>query len=222
MQPIVKFNAEQRGSHSLFSNSMNLEQIIPKGLRSALQKSHLIGRLESGEFNGYDYGNISFCYDGRIFVSCSQTSSKLDVIIDDFALIDSYDSANFFVVYKGSKIPSSETPFHYAIYKANPEIQAVIHGHIVGDAEERTARDYFRENNFPLTVSKSKTQKIADEVKDLIIHTNNLKVIGMLNHSGGFGLIAVGKDFNEAYQRIMGIHGIVSRRSPANHYNTNQ
>ncbi|MBI5332004.1 MAG: class II aldolase/adducin family protein [Candidatus Aenigmarchaeota archaeon] len=195
--------------------------------RRELWNHELIGVLKKGQWTGYDYGNISFRMpmssqeQKGVFLSCSQTSSKPEISMHDFALVIDYDSDKFEIRYIGAESPSSETPIHLSAYLADENIGAVIHGHIVNEnyaLDKNTpyfpphVLDFFQKNKLPCTKLRSKTKESGDEifriVKDMrYVHTKDIPVIGMPNHDGGFGLIILGKDFKEAYDKTLEFYG---------------
>jgi hypothetical protein len=185
--------------------------------RSDLLQKNLIGKLTNQEpvekFRGKDCGNISIRildgkYSGNILISGSQTSNKPEVTLDDFVLVYDYIPEEFLVRCKGLIDPSSETPLHWSAYKADENINVAIHAHIFNyDSLRKHVENFFKEEDLPLTHSLSKSARnIGDELIPLIHKRGHKDVIGMPIHDGGYGLLSLGKNMQDAYERLMGFY----------------
>ena len=183
-----------------------------KEYRLDLLRRNLIGKLTDEEpvkkFRGKDCGNISIRKGDNILISGSQTSSKPDVTIDDFVLITDYIPEEFLVKCRGLINPSSETPMHWSSYKVDKKINAVIHAHIFNyDPLRKHVGTFFKEKNLPLLHSPSKyTRSIEDELVPLVYERGYESVIGLPIHDGGYGLLALGENIKEAYERLINFH----------------
>jgi len=183
-----------------------------KEYRLDLLRRNLIGKLTDEEpveiFRGKDCGNISIRIGDNILISGSQTSSKPDVTVDDFVLISDYIPEEFLVKCRGLIDPSSETPMHWSSYKADNKINAVIHAHIFNyDPLGKHVGTFFKENNLPLLHSPSKyTKSIEDELVPLVHERGYENVIGLPIHDGGYGLLALGGNMKETYERLINFH----------------
>jgi len=104
--------------------------------RTILAELSLIGR-EPVLYDGVGYGNVSARlgpYPGsrgrRPFViTGTQTSGKLCVDIDDFAIVNAYDWRKNKVTSEGLCRPSSESMTHGSIYDLGGQIRFVFHAH---------------------------------------------------------------------------------------------
>ncbi|OGF22502.1 hypothetical protein A2Y83_05560 [Candidatus Falkowbacteria bacterium RBG_13_39_14] len=207
---VIKFNAIQ--SLPYIDLAIDLSQFVC--CRKNLQNKKLIGRIEAGEFAGYDCGNISLRlrngngnHNFRFVISGSQTSSKREFNSSDVALIEEYDSGSFSVKYSGTAIPSSETPLHGSSYKADPRIGAIIHAHIFESSPfYEQCQSFFLRHGLPLTYCPSKTAEIGEEIISLIREKGHGDIIGMLNHDGGFGLLSFGENLKIAYSKLLTLH----------------
>lgn len=177
-------------------------------IRQPLLSQGLIGKFTEGQWVGYDYGNYSLLDDGKIIVSCSQTSSLPVVSKDDLAVVAGYDAQSFTVEYFGKKVPSSESSLHFSAYQARPDLGAVVHGHILDfDPAHKAIAEYFLANDLPLTKSPGKSREIGQELKALIEQQPQTTIIGMLNHDGGFGLLSLSASFSEASRQLVDFQG---------------
>jgi hypothetical protein len=176
--------------------------------KPSLLKKNLIGTLKKGEYKGYDCGNMSVrIMNGKelnVLITGTQTSGKPDVVLDDFALILDYSPNLFLVKSYGMVKPSSETPLHWSVYEACSDVKAIIHAHIFEyDPLYEYAARFFKERELPLTLKPGGTIEIGLEIKNLVKKVGYKKIIGMLNHNGGFGLLSMGKDMKEACSKLI-------------------
>lgn len=201
---VYSFTPRQLGED--WPSSLDLHAL--NGIRQPLLAHGLIGKFTEGPWAGYDYGNFSLLDDGKIVVSCSQTSSLPAVSRDDLAVVAGYDAESFTVEYFGRKVPSSESSLHFSAYQARPDLGAVVHGHIMDfDPAHKAIAAYFQENDLPLTTSPGKSREIGFELQGLIGQQPRATIIGMLNHDGGFGLLSLGSTFSDAAQQLVDFQG---------------
>ncbi|MDE3073583.1 MAG: class II aldolase/adducin family protein [Pseudomonadota bacterium] len=201
---VYSFSPRQLGEEWSLSVDLNALNAI----RQPLLAHGLIGKFTEGPWAGYDYGNFSLLDDGKIVVSCSQTSSLPAVSRDDLAVVAGYDAESFTVEYFGRKVPSSESSLHFSAYQARPDLGAVVHGHIMdSDPAHETIAAYFRAHDLPLTTSPGKSREIGQELQNLIKRRPQTGIIGMLNHDGGFGLLSLGSAFSDAAQQLVDFQG---------------
>jgi len=197
---VYSFTPRQLGED--WPSSLDLHAL--NSIRQPLLAHGLIGKFTEGPWAGYDYGNFSLLDDGKIIVSCSQTSSLPAVSKDDLAVVAGYDAESFTVDYFGTKVPSSESSLHFSAYQARPNLGAVVHGHILDfDPAHEAIAAYFLANDLPLTTAPGKSREIGQELKSLIHQRQQITIIGMLNHDGGFGLLSLGSSFSEASQQLV-------------------
>lgn len=87
-------------------------------------------------------GNISVRKGGGFVIKAtgSEFASLRD---DDFVFVERFDLGGF-VLEKavGLKLPSSETPLHFAIYEARDDVQAVVHCHAFPRGVPETGRAF--------------------------------------------------------------------------------
>lgn len=199
-QHVYSFTPKQLGEDWLLT--IDLQQL--NMIRQPLLLHGLIGKFTEGQWLGYDYGNFSIRDNEQVIISCSQTSSLPIISKDDLAVITGYDAESFTVEYFGKKVPSSESSLHFSAYQERADLGAVVHGHILDfDPVHRDIAEYFLENNLPLTTSPGKSQDIGCELKNLIHGQPQIKIIGMLNHDGGFGVLSLSTSFSEACQQLI-------------------
>ena len=145
---------------------------------------------------GLSYGNLSAREDGnRFWMSASGVDkAKLDVPGRDILLVSDYDAAAGTIVLS---VPPGAEPRrvsvdaieHWMIYRANPEVGALLHIHAWIDGIEAT------EINYPCG-----TAELAESVAALVAaapdpaHT----VVGLRNH----GITATGSSLTEILNRI--------------------
>lgn len=119
---IIKF------SYEFVSNRIPSTKKIKKlnELRQKFWKFKLIGVDE----NGISYGNISQRLTKSSFlITASQVGIEETLMAEDYVIIRKADVELNRVWVEGIKPPSSESLTHYAIYKANPLANLVIHFH---------------------------------------------------------------------------------------------
>lgn len=201
-QQVYSFSPKQLGED--WSLTVDLQEL--NTTRRPLLSHGLIGKFAEGQWLGYDYGNFSILDHAQIIISCSQTSSLPDISKDDLAIVADYDMESFTVKYFGKKVPSSESSLHFSAYQARADLGAVVHGHILDfDPMHKDITEYFLDKNLPLTTSPGKSREIGDEIKNLISEHPQTKIIGMLNHDGGFGLLSLSSSFTEACQQLIDV-----------------
>jgi ribulose-5-phosphate 4-epimerase/fuculose-1-phosphate aldolase len=95
------------------------------------------------EYPGGSYGNLSFrISDGSnsFIITGTCIGMKGDLNDDCFVTVEECDFENRVIYANGTRLPSSESMMHYAVYKQRPDIRAIFHGHspeILKLAEER-------------------------------------------------------------------------------------
>ena len=99
--------------------------------RSILQNLGLIGQ-HPGRYQGYAYGNVSQRsrrQPGQFIISASQTGQLPELAREHYVCIDKTDIEHNRVHARGPLPPSSEALTHAAIYRLDPSIRCVLHGH---------------------------------------------------------------------------------------------
>ncbi len=139
------------------------------------------------------YGNISVKNELGIIISGTQTGNVFPIQPSHFTLVTDYNINQNSVVCKGPIKASSESMTHAAIYEADSTIQAIIHVHNL-DLWNKLM------NKVPTTKKEVPygTPEMANEVFRLFKDTNvsKEKIIVMAGHDEG--IIAFGKDLDEA------------------------
>ncbi len=162
----------------------------------------IIGRIYRSGMTTTSGGNISIRdANGDIWITPSGVD-KGSLTTKDIILIKKDGSI------VGPHKPSSEYPFHKAIYKARPELSAIIHAHPPGLVAFSIARKVPDTNIVPQARdicgeigfapygcpgSEDLGEKIANEFKN-----KRFKAVIMENH----GVVLGGKDMMDAYQRF--------------------
>lgn len=196
---LITFNTEHRGPIP-DTGLIDLERV--QSCRKKLQTAGLFGTIAAGELEGYDYGNLSYRVPRGIIISASQTSSRNRVEYEDIALVTGYDPDSYTVNWYGINPPSSETSLHWSVYEATANSRAVVHGHLTGEFPGRWTR-YFEEHNLPITRSRSQSKEIGLEIKETVQKRGTDDIIGMDNHYGGFGLIAIDNSLEETCDKLI-------------------
>lgn len=71
------------------------------------------------------WGNISCRVDGKPYIAITPSGMSYDQIATDDIVIMDLDGK----IIEGERKPSTEVPLHLAVYRARPEINAVVHTH---------------------------------------------------------------------------------------------
>jgi len=142
--------------------------------------------------NGVSCGNFSFRLrlgEDNFVITASQMGYDKELPEDGFVLVKDCDFEKGIITAVGAREPSSESMMHFAIYRAYPEVQAILHGHS------------------PEILANSKKLNLVETLKKEPYGTAALaqSVIKVLNESNfvvmkGHGFVAVGKTLNEAGQ----------------------
>ncbi len=93
-----------------------------------LRKLALLGQ-DPERYLGYAYGNLSVRTSGGFIVTGTQTSSKKELDLEDFARVRDFDTHSNRLASEGPCPPSSEAMTHGAVYQALPRAGAVFHVH---------------------------------------------------------------------------------------------
>lgn len=96
-----------------------LEQTLEQKLEQAVWVAHSL--FERGRTAGSS-ANMSFCHEGRIYITASGSCFGT-LRAEDFAAITMEGKP------LGEQKPSKEWPLHLALYEKSPEIGAVLHTH---------------------------------------------------------------------------------------------
>lgn len=144
-------------------------------------------------------GNLSFriAPGGLPFiVTASGTRFDGPIPAENFVIVDSCDPDAGVVFAKGAKEPSSESMFHFAIYRQRKDVNAVFHGHsreILASASRL---------GLPETRTEEPYGTVA-LVRSILEILNNEHFLIIKNH----GFLSLGATMKEAGERALHICG---------------
>jgi len=150
--------------------------------------------------NGIGFGNLSV-RDGRtarFYITSSATAGIVEPTPADYAKVVAYDFAKNWLRCEGSRVASSESLTHAAVYQSDPTARAVIHCHdiILWSALLDKA---------PTTPKRVEygTAEMAYAVQRLfeITDVKTRKIFVMAAHDGG--LVTFGKNLQDAFGILM-------------------
>jgi len=179
-----------------------MKQLDVKSMHPAEQLNMVIGRVYKKGMTTTSGGNISIRdKNGDIWITPSAID-KGSLTVKDIVCVKNDGTI------EGLHKPSSEYPFHKAIYEARPELTAIIHAHPAALVAFSIARQVPKTNVTPharficgevgyapygCPGSEDLGKKIANEFKNPIY-----KAVIMENH----GVVLGGTDLMDAYQRF--------------------
>jgi L-ribulose-5-phosphate 4-epimerase len=149
---------------------------------------------------GIGFGNMSVREgeSSRFYITGSATGQIRELALSDYARVVAYDFAGNWLRCEGSRIASSESLTHAAIYESAPTARAVIHCH---DMKLWAALL----NKVPTTPRTAKygTPEMAYVVGHLfdVTDVKMRKIFVMAAHNGG--LVTFGKDPQEAFEILV-------------------
>lgn len=165
--------------------------------RSRLRRHGFLGV----DASGIGFGNISV-RDGsrpRFFITASGTSGQEELGANDCARVTAWDFARNWLRFEGPAMASSESLTHAALYQADDNIGAVIHGHSLKIWAALLARAPATPENVEYG-----TPDMAQAVHHLLTTTSlgETKAFAMAGHRAG--VVAFGKNLSEAYAALLG------------------
>lgn len=170
--------------------------------RHILWKKDLIGVYPSNheKFPNIGFGNISKkTEDGKFIITGTQTGEKKKLEPEDCALVEEVNLKENHVKSKGMTEPSSESLTHAAVYKADKDINCVIHAHSqkIWEKYKELGLYYTKEN------AEYGTPELAEEVQRLFNETKVKKrrIFVLLGHEEG--VITFGKNCEEALEPLL-------------------
>jgi len=177
---VVKFNLAHRSSSLL-----NVDIAKLNSWRTILRKLRLIGATPD-RYDGYGFGNLSQRTERGFLITGSQTGDIEDLTLDHYAEVLQADPQTNHVVSVGRIQPSSESLTHAAVYRAEPNIDAVFHVHcpVLWRKEKVTTPAHIRYG----------TPEMAQAVTALI--NSESGVFSMLGHEDG--VVSYGTDCDQA------------------------
>lgn len=182
-----------------FSPGALPERFDPAGLLDwfgRCRARQLIGQ-DPRRYAGYAFGNISVRADLGFVISATQTGGKASLCADDLAWVTRFDSATNRLQATGPARPSSEAMSHGEIYRALPNIHAVIHVHAPGIWHAA------RQLGLPTTdpAAGYGTPAMADEVRRLLTERPTGGVLAMGGHEDG--ILAYAADMDSAGRLLL-------------------
>jgi hypothetical protein len=146
-------------------------------------------------YDGGSYGNLSFRImpgDSAFIITASSSGLGDSIANDRFVTVDTIDLAGGIVYARGSRLPSSESMVHHAIYRTRPDINAIFHGHCDNISRNATTL------SAPITHREAPygTRELVEQVMR-ILHRGPF--IEMRNH----GFLSTGKTIEEAGMRAL-------------------
>ena len=133
------------------------------------------------------YGNLSARLSGgRMLITATSLDLGAKLVASDFVVVHSCEMASFSMEVSGNRSPSSETPVHWALYEARPEVMAIFHGH----------NDEVNANAADLGIAETAAEKPYGslELVEEVLRMSGHNFFNMKNH----GFIAMGTTLDEA------------------------
>jgi L-ribulose-5-phosphate 4-epimerase len=154
--------------------------------------------------NGIGFGNLSV-RDGtstRFYITGSATAGIVELTPADYAKVVAYDFAKNWLRCEGSRVASSESLTHAAVYESDPTARAVIHCHDIN----LWAALLDKAPTTPKGVEYG-TAEMAYAVQRLfeITDVKTRRIFVMATHHGG--LVTFGKNLQDAFGILMPSHG---------------
>jgi ribulose-5-phosphate 4-epimerase/fuculose-1-phosphate aldolase len=148
-----------------------------------------------GEFS---QGNLSFRLrpgENAFVISGSQVGWKDSLTDDKFVTVHRCDLERGLVYASGARDPSSESMFHFAIYRERNDVHAVFHGH------SREILKFVNKLNLPETREKAPYGSI-ELVRSIMDVLGDANFILIRKH----GFISLGATMKEAGERAIETH----------------
>jgi L-ribulose-5-phosphate 4-epimerase len=154
--------------------------------------------------NGIGFGNLSV-RDGtsaRFYITSAATAGIVELTPADYTKVVAYDFAKNWLRCEGSRVASSESLTHAAVYESDPTARAVIHCHDIN----LWAALLDKAPTTPKRVEYG-TAEMAYAVQRLfeITDVKTRKIFVMAAHDGG--LVTFGKNLQDAFEILMSSHG---------------
>ena len=158
-------------------------------------------RLYTKRFVASNDGNISARLDGERVLVTATKICKGDMTQDDILVVD-YDGN----LIEGSKVPTSEIKMHLAVYKARPDVMAIVHAHPPNATAFAVAGLNLDKLTMPEAIftlgnisfaeyGTPSTSQIPDEVRKVI---HNSDAVLLANH----GALCAGESVMDAYFKM--------------------
>lgn len=156
-------------------------------------KLHRLGLIGVND-KGIGFGNISQRIKGQKFIITGTNTGGFPILNKNhYAVVYNANIKRNTVSCRGPIIASSEAMSHAAIYKALPNINAVIHVHHQAMWKKLL-------NKIPTTSENAPygTRKMANEIKRLLKETNLKKKKNFVTAGHTGGIFSFGRDVQEA------------------------
>lgn len=154
-------------------------------------------------------GNLSF-RDGNV-IGVTATKTELGKLVEDEIVEVSdihYKDVNPTVIYRkrGEGKPTSEVLAHWEIYKANPKISVVLHGHDDFTTERAKAIAKYSPDLTGITkIARTQgTREFAHDLRELLEERQTRRYLVSKQH----GIFSLGKNFDEALAYAKAVHFI--------------
>jgi len=150
--------------------------------------------------NGIGFGNLSVrdSRTARFYITSSATAGIVEPTPADYAKVVAYDFAKNWLRCEGSRVASSESLTHAAVYESDPTARAVIHCHDINLWSELL-------DEAPTTPKRVEygTAEMAYAVQRLfeVTDVKTRKIFVMAAHDGG--LVTFGKNLQDAFGILM-------------------
>ena len=167
---------------------------------NACRRKLLQFRMIGVDANGIGFGNLSVraAGGGEFFITASGTGGRPQLSVSDFAKVTTYDLERNWLRCEGHEVASSESLTHAAVYASEMQVGSVIHCH----SNAVWTRLLTRGIATSVEVEYG-TPEMAFEVQHLFRETNvrQQQIFAMAGHADG--VIAFGKDVNDAFAALM-------------------
>jgi L-ribulose-5-phosphate 4-epimerase len=165
--------------------------------RTKLRQLGLLGV----DASGIGFGNISL-RDGssaQFYITASASGDQEELGLADCPRVVAWDFASNWLRFEGPAMASSESLTHAAIYEADENIRAIIHGHSL-----KLWTTLLRQAPATPADVEYGTPEMARAVRDLFETTNvrEKRVFAMAGHREG--IMAFGRHLSDAYAALLG------------------
>ncbi len=198
MEGVVKFNCYWKQSGPIITDE---PYSIMNYWREVLVNMDLIGAYE----NGVGFGNMSMRdkKSGKFFITGSATGEIPVLEPGHYVYVEGYNFEDNAVMCAGPLKASSESLTHAAIYKADPDTNAIIHVHNMEQWESLknvvpTTKEEFEYGTAGLATDIFRLFKESDVIEKRII----------VMAGDNAGLITFGNDMDEAINVLMSYIGV--------------
>lgn len=149
---------------------------------------------------GGAYGNQSYrSGENSLIITKSGMIPEMDMMPENYVLIEAFDKQSGTFYSKGVSNPSSESLLHYSIYKEFPDVGAIMHGH------SRLIEQYATDLAIPVTRTFQPygTAALAESAVDLL--KSGTGFILLKDH----GFVATGRDIDATGNSILDYYAML-------------